>query len=235
MRPPADLLARLAAVPVPTLSGCLYELGFTNVFVRGLEPVSPDHARFVGVARTLRAIPVRPDRLRAVQEGAAPNLHRRILADLEAGDVLVTDTGDADGVSLFGEIITTFLAGKGVAGVVTDAGIADVVDVAPIGLPIFCRGSAPGPGPARVLVSDVDRPIACRGVPVYPGDVVVGDGNGVVVVPVAFGEEVASKAEAKEELERFLLDRVRSGSPLDGTYPPDAATLEAFAASRQIG
>ncbi|TVQ39387.1 MAG: ribonuclease activity regulator RraA [Geminicoccaceae bacterium] len=231
----ADLLDRLRALPVPTLSACLYAEGYPNAFIAGLAPLDPVRVRFAGPARTLRAIPVRPDQLRAVQEGQAPNMHRQALAVLRHGDVLVTDTGGAEGVSLFGEIITTFLHGRGVAAIVTDAGIADVVDVGPIGLPIFARGSAPVPGPAQVLVSDVDRPIACRGVPVYPGDLVVGDGNGVVVIPEQLAETIAAKAEAKEELERFLLARVRDGAPLDGTYPPDAATLEAFARSRQAG
>lgn len=132
---------------------------------------------------------------------------------------------------MFGELIATHLKLRGVAAVVTDAGVADAADVAATGLPFFCQGSAPIPGPARRIVSDIDRPVDCMGVTVVPGDVLVGDANGVAVIPAALAETVAAKAEDKERLERFLLARLKEGAPLDGTYPPDAATLAAYRAA----
>lgn len=219
---------RLAALAVPTITATLFSLGVRGSFLAGLAPLDAGNARFVGRAYTLRALPVREDLLAAVGEGAAPNVHRLAMAQVRAGEVIVTDCGADRGLSFFGELIATYLARKGVAAIVTDAGIADVADVAATGLPVFCQGSAPIPGPARRLVLDRQSPVACMGVTVMPGDVLVGDANGVAVVPFALAGEVAERAGDKERLERFLLERLRAGAPLDGTYPPDEATLDAY-------
>lgn len=222
------LVERLLAVPVPTLTATLFAKGMGHCFLAGLAPLDPENARFVGVAYTMRALPVRPDLLAAVNGGTSPNLHRRAMADVQAGEVIVTDCGGDGGISFFGELISTYLKGKGVTGIVSDAGIADVADVAATGLPVFCQGSAPVPGPVRRLICDTGCPVDCMGVTVMPGDILVGDPNGVAVIPRAMGEDVAAAAEAKEALERFLLARLKGGAPLDGTYPPDEATLAAY-------
>jgi len=223
----------LAALPVPTITATLAAKGISNGFLAGLAPLDDAQARFVATAYTMRALPVREDMLRAVGDGSAPNLHRKAMREVAPGQVLVTDCGGDRGVSFFGELISTFLKGKGVAAIVTDAGIADVRDVAATGLPVFCQGSAPIPGPARWLVGDLQCPINCMGVTVCPGDVLVGDENGVAVIPAAMAAEVAEAATEKEALERFLLQRLKAGAPLDGTYPPDAETLAAWNASRE--
>ncbi len=224
---------RLMSLPVPTLTATLAAKGIANGFLAGLRPLDTGNARFVATAYTMRALPVREDMLRAVSDGTGPNLHRKAMRDVAAGQVIVTDCGGDAGISFFGELISTFLKGKGVAAIVTDAGIADVADVAATGLPVFCQGSAPIPGPARRLVADLMRPIDCMGVTVCPGDVLVGDENGVAVLPRAMAVEIAEAAAEKEALERFLLQRLKDGAPLDGTYPPDAATLDAYRASRE--
>ncbi|MEM6740474.1 MAG: ribonuclease activity regulator RraA [Pseudomonadota bacterium] len=226
------LKARLMALPVPTITATLAAKGIANGFLAGLAPLDPGTARFVGPAYTMRALPVREDLLRAVADATAPNLHRQAMREVEAGQVLVTDCGGDAGISFFGELIATFLARKGVAAIVSDAGIADVADVAATGLPVFCQGSAPIPGPARRLVADLMRPVACMGVTVCPGDVLVGDANGVAVIPREMSDEIATAAEEKEALERFLLARLQAGAPLDGTYPPDAETLAAWEATK---
>lgn len=226
------LAGRLLELPVPAVTAALFAKGIRNAFLAGLQPLDPERARFVGTAFTVRALPVREDLLEAVNRGEAPNLHRKAMAAAGAGDVVVTDCGADAGISFFGELIATYLARKGVAAIVTDAGIADVTDVAATGMPVFCQGSAPIPGPARRLVGDVGRPIDCMGVTVMPGDVLLGDVNGVAVIPRAMAEEVAGAAAEKEDLERFLLARLREGAELDGTYPPDAGTLEAYRRSR---
>jgi regulator of RNase E activity RraA len=222
----------LASVPVPTLSAALYAKGLRSCFLAGLAPLDPAACRFVGTAFTIRAIPAREDVRDALAAGRTANLHRLAIAAVAAGEVIVTDTGAEARVSFFGEIITTHLKLRGLAAIVTDAGIADTADVARIGLPVFCRGSAPVPGPARRIVSDWQRPIDCMGVAVYPGDVLVGDPTGVVVVPAAMAAEIAASAAEKEALERFLLERIQAGAPLEGTYPPDAATLALWQACR---
>lgn len=223
---------RLATLPVPTITATLAAHGIANGFLAGLAPLDPQNARFVATAYTMRALPVREDLLRAVGDGSAPNLHRQAMREVSTGQVLVTDCGGDAGISFFGELISTFLARKSVAAIVTDAGIADVADVAATGLPVFCQGSAPIPGPARRLVGDLMRPVDCMGVTVCPGDVLVGDSNGVAVIPRAMAAEIAEAAAEKEAMERFLLERLKAGAPLDGTYPPDAETLAAWRATK---
>lgn len=227
------LKEQLFRLPVPTITATLAARGIANGFLAGLAPLDPDACRFVAEAYTMRALPVREDMLRAVAEGRRPNLHRQAMREVAAGQVVVTDCGGDGGISFFGELIATYLAGKGVAAIVTDAGIADLRDVAATGLPVFCRGSAPIPGPARRLVADLGRPIDCMGVTVCPGDVLVGDENGVAVIPRGMAAEVAAAAEEKERLERFLLARLKAGAPLDGTYPPDAEMLAAYRAASE--
>jgi len=224
---------RLLALPVPTITATLAANGIANGFLAGLRPLDPANARFVATAYTMRALPVREDMLRAVSVGRAPNLHRQAMREVSPGQAIVTDCGGDSGLSFFGELIATYLHGRGVAAVITDAGIADITDVAATGLPVFCQGSAPIPGPARRLVGDLMRPIDCVGVTVCPGDVLVGDENGVAVIPRAIVREIAAAAEEKDALERFLLQRLKAGAPLDGTYPPDEETLAAYRASRQ--
>ncbi len=228
----AALKACLMQVPVPTITATLAAKGITNGFLAGLAPLDPGNARFVARAYTMRALPVREDLLRAVSEGTAPNLHRQAMREVGPGQAIVTDSGADPGISFFGELISTYLAGKGVAAIVTDAGIADVADVAATGLPVFCQGSAPIPGPARRLVGDLQRPVDCMGVTICPGDVLVGDANGVAVIPFAMAADIAAAAAEKERLERFLLERLKNGAPLDGTYPPDADTLAAYRAAQ---
>jgi len=229
----ADLKKRLLAIPVPTLSATLFAKGVENAFIAGLSPLDLNTASFVGTAYTMRALPTRGDLLAAVTAGDAPNLHRQAMSDLKAGEVIVTDCGGQSGVSFFGELITTYLARKGVSAIVTDAGIADVADVAAVGMPVFCRGSAPVPGPAKALVGDLNRPVNCMGVTVLPGDILVGDANGVVVIPAEMVEDIATAAEEKEALERYLLEKLRAGAELDGTYPPDAKTLTEYNQGRE--
>lgn len=239
LRPKAPLddalAARLAALPVPTITATLFGMGIRSTFLAGLAPLDGGNARFVGTAYTLRALPVREDLLAAVGDRSAPNEHRLAMAEVRAGEVIVTDSGGDAGLSFFGELISTFLKRKGVAAIVTDAGIADVGDVAATGLPVFSRGSAPIPGPARRLVLSRQVPVECMGVTVMPGDILVGDANGVAVVPLALGEEVAAKAAEKERMERFLLGRLKDGAPLDGTYPPDEAMLAAYRSAVETG
>ena len=174
----------------------------------------------------MRALPVRADLLEAVSDGSSPNLHRQAMATVKKGQVLVTDCGGQNNISFFGELISTYLKKRGVAAIVTDAGIADTEDVARTGLPVFAQGSAPVPGAASSLVLDLNCPINCMGVTIMPNDILVGDSNGVVAIPRQITDKVAELAEKKERMERFLLKKLQEGAPLDGTYPPDKKTLE---------
>ncbi len=231
----AQTLSALRAAGVPAISQSLYGLGLMNAFIAGLLPAGPVTQAFAGPAFTLRAIPVREDLRADAAAGRIPNAHRAAMRDVAAGEVIVTGIGGIGGVSLFGDLIATHLHNIGCAGIVTDGGVADQAALGQVGLPVFSAGSAPVPGTARVMIVGWREAIDCRGVPVYPGDIVVGDGNGVVVVPPHLADTVAEKALGKERLEEFLLARLQSGAPLDGTYPPDDTTLAAYRAAKVDG
>lgn len=230
-----ETLAALRAAGVPAISQSLYGFGLMNAFIAGLRPTIPDVAAFAGPAFTLRAIPAREDLRDEIAAGQVPNPHRAAMRDVARGEVIVTGIGGLANVSMFGDMIATHLRGIGCAGIVTDGGLADLAALAEVDLPVFSAGSAPVPASARVLIVGWREPIDCCGVPVYPGDIVVGDRNGVVIVPARLAEAVAEKALAKERLEEFLLARLQAGAPLDGTYPPDEATLAAYRAAQADG
>ena len=214
------LREQLGAIPVPTLTATMFGMGQRGFFLKGLCPLDAGNAKFVATAYTMRAVPAR--------RSGEPNRHREGLAAVKAGEAIVTDCGGNSSISFFGELISTYLKLHGVAAIVSDAGIADTADVAYTGLPVFCQGSAPVPGPLEMIIADLQCPITCMGCAVYPGDILVGDCEGVAVIPKDLAQEVAGRAQEKEQLERYLLQRLKDGAPLNGTYPPDQAMLEAY-------
>ncbi|OBZ93506.1 hypothetical protein ADU59_21930 [Pararhizobium polonicum] len=224
-------VAYLARLPVPTLAAVLFRKGYEKQFVTGLMPLST--RRFAGPAYTLRAIPTRPDLRTAVASGTVPNLHRQALREIPAGGVLVADTGRTTGCSVLGDILAESLIVRGIAGVVVDGGVADTQRLAELDLPVVCTGSAPVPWPGTLYIADLQVPVNLCGVAVFPGDIIVGDACGVIVIPAALAAEVAHEAREKEEMEIFILERIRAGAPLDGTYPPNEAALADYAAWRE--
>jgi regulator of RNase E activity RraA len=146
--------------------------------------------------------------------------------------VLVLDCREETRAASCGDILVTRLMVRGGAGLVSDGGVRDSGPISRLGLPVFC--AAPSPPVNRVLHHALEhgRPISCGGVAVYPGDVIVGDVDGVVVVPAHLAAEIAREAVEQEELEAWLAERVLAGAPLSGTFPPDEATLAAYRASR---
>jgi regulator of RNase E activity RraA len=226
--PPNLLARRLMAVAVPTLSAVMYGKGLRSRFLHGIRPAGAA-AKFCGPAYTLRAIPVREDLRDATAAGRIPSAHRTAFDAAPAGCVVVSSTGGAQGISILGDIIATALTRRGVAGVVMDSGVSDLAAVGRMALPVFHGGgSAPVPAGAMVMVVDHGLPIGVAGVAVFPGDIMVGDENGVVCIPAGIVHEVLDAAEAKERLEAFILAEIEAGAPLEGTYPPSAATLARY-------
>jgi regulator of RNase E activity RraA len=228
---PEALRAALAAIPVPTLSAVLYARGLRSRFLHGVVPANPNAPRMVGPAWTVRAIPVREDLRDAVARGQAPNLHRAYVSATPAGAVLVCATGGAGHVSVLGDIIAGALGRQGVAGAVVDTGVADLPAVAALPLPVFhAGGSAPVPSGAAVMVVDHQLPVGIGAVAIFPGDIMVGDATGVVCIPADIAKDVAREAAEKLAFEEWIEAELAAGAPLEGTYPPDAATKARYAA-----
>ena len=226
----AACLAQMKIVSTATLTTALFKRGFRNVFMQGVRPLGRYLVNMVGPAYTLRNIPAREDLDRV--EGFANPEHpqRKAVEHAPAGRVLVVDCrGDAR-VASGGQILMTRLMVRGAAGMVSDGGVRDAGPIAAMAMPVFCAGPSAPLNLVHHHAVDIDVPIACGGVAVYPGDLIVGDGDGVVVVPAHLAEEIAFEAAEQERMESFLLARIAAGAKLPGTYPPNEETKAAYAA-----
>jgi len=227
--PSPETLALLRRVSTATLTTQLFKRGLRRAFMQGVRPLGAYDGNLVGPAFTLRNIPAREDldSVAVLTDPAHPQ--RRAIEITPAGHVLVIDCRGDVGAACAGQILVTRLARRGVAGLVADGGIRDA---GPIGempqFPVFCAGPSAPLNLARHHAVESNVPIGCGGVAIYPGDLIVGDRDGVVVLPSAMADELARDGAEQEELETFLLQRVADGAALPGTYPPDAATRAAF-------
>jgi regulator of RNase E activity RraA len=233
-RPPLSDLTRelLMRVAVPTVVSTLWRKGYRNTMMFGPKPLNPRATKFVGPAFTVRTIPMREDLVEAQTKGELPNLQAEAVARVAAGETLVVAMDGETRTAFMGDIMTTHLLVKGIAGVVLDGGVSDAAAIASIALPLFCMGNAATPVTSHRFVIELNGPIGCNGVPVLDGDVVMGDGNGVCVIPAALVEEIAETAAERELMEEFVVEKVRGGAPLAGTYPPNEATMREYRAWR---
>ena len=220
---PATLEA-LRNTSTATLTTQLLARGLRNTFLHGLLPLGPLNGNMVGEAFTLRYIPAREDLdvLSVFQDYDHPQ--RRAVESVEPGQVLVIDSRGQQRAASLGHILATRLHRRGCAGVVTDGSVRDSAGFAELDLPTFAAGPSANTNLIQHHAVDMQLPVACGEVAVYPGDVMVGDADGVVCVPRHLAAEVAEAAVAQERLEEFVLSKVESGAPLRGTYPPDERT-----------
>ena len=224
-----DTIKRLREVSTATLCTQLFKRGLRNVYIQGIKRLTtPSGGNLVGPAFTVRNIPAREDidQLSAFDNPEHPQ--RKAIESVPPGHVLVLDTRGEKRVASGGQILTTRLKVRGAAGLVSDGPVRDSGEIAKMDFAVFCAG---GSAPLNLIhhhAIDLNVPIGCGGVAVYPGDVIVGDEEGVVVIPANLADEVAADAAEQEKLEIFLLERVQNGAALPGTYPPNAATRAAY-------
>ena len=193
----------------------------------GVRPLRPD-LRLAGQAFTLRYIPVREDLERPGEFDNRTNKQRIAVESVGPGDVLVIDArGDIRAATL-GDILATRIAQRGAAGIVTDGAFRDTPSIQQIDLPTYAGGQSPIVSTAIHHPQDINVPIGCGGVAVLPGDVIVGDGEGVLVIPRAVAEVVIQAGYEQEQREEFIMSKIRSGSSILGVYPPDERTLQEY-------
>jgi regulator of RNase E activity RraA len=227
-------LEHLRRVSVATLCTQLFKRGFRNVFIQGVGRLTrPSGGNLVGPAFTMRNIPAREDidQISAFDNPEHPQ--RKGIESVPPGHVLVIDCRGETRVASGGQILTTRLKVRGAAGLVSDGPVRDSGAIGGMDFPVYCAG---GSAPLNLIhhhAIDLNVPIGCGGVAVYPGDVIVGDDEGVVVIPRHLADEVARDAAEQELLEAFVLERVEGGAKLPGTYPPNAETRAAFEAWRK--
>jgi len=222
-----DTLDRLRQISTPTLTTQLFKLGFRNTFLHGVRPLCPDR-RMAGLAATVRFVPAREDRA-GYEVLADPQYpQRHAIEHIAPGQVLVMDCRGVASAANAGDILISRLKVRGAAGLVLDGGIRDYVSVQAFGFPVYALGPAAPAHVVRHVAVDENVPIGCAEVLVVPGDVMVGDGEGVVCIPRAVADAVAAHGLDQEDLEAFILEKVRKGAPLPGTYPPNENTLAEY-------
>jgi 2-keto-4-pentenoate hydratase/2-oxohepta-3-ene-1,7-dioic acid hydratase in catechol pathway/regulator of RNase E activity RraA len=215
-RLPAEAEAALRRVSTATLTVQLTRRGLQTTFLTGLRPTRPD-LRMVGYARTLRYVAIRAD----VRESMAgsEDAQKRLVESVSSGDVVVMEARGETGAGTIGDILAARVVARGGAGIVTDGGVRDTPGVTELDIPTYYRAANASSLWSAHIPMDIDVPVTCAGVLVMPGDVIVGDAEGVVVLPFALAEEIAHAALEVEEREAFALERVKAGESYRGLYP----------------
>jgi regulator of RNase E activity RraA len=224
----AETLEQLARASTATITTQLFQRGIRNAFLNGLSPLNPNAARFVGEAVTLRSIPARED-LDKVDVFRDPNHpQRKAIETVGPGQVLVLDCrGDLRAANA-GAILVTRAMKRGAVGIVSDGAFRDSPEIERMDFPVFAAGRSATISLAIHHAVDINVPVGCAGVAVFPGDILVADEEGVVVIPRYLAAEIAKPAADQEHLEQFILEKVQGGAPLPGTYPPNEATLAEY-------
>jgi len=226
------IVAQLKACSAATLTTQLFKRGLRNTFMQGVRPLTNVKSPMVGEAFTLRYIPARED-LDHVGVFADPeHPQRKAIETVPAGQVMVSDCRRDARAASGGSILLTRLQVRGVAGFVTDGGVRDSPEIAGFELPVFFGAPSAPLNLTLHHAVDLNVPIGCGGVPVFPGDVIFGDGEGVVVIPKHLAAEVAKDAAEQELLEIFVLEEIKKGAPVIGTYPPSPAVKARYDAWR---
>ena len=226
---------RLRKVSTATLATALYKRGLRNQMIQDVRPLhGPTGGSMVGEAFTLRYMPAREDlnRLEVFRDRGHPQ--RKAVEECPPGAVLVMDSRKDARAASAGGILVGRLKARGVAGVVTDGGFRDSAEIATLGIPAYHqRPSAPTNLTLHQAI-DINVPIGCGDAPVFPGDVVVGDADGVIVVPAHLADEVAEEATEMTAFEDFVTEEVHKGRSILGLYPAtDEQSLTDFAAWRK--
>jgi regulator of RNase E activity RraA len=225
----------LKNVSSATLTTVLFKRGLRNVFLQGIFLLNRGAPRMVGEAFTLRYIPAREDvdQIGAFEGRGHPQ--REAIEACPPGHVLVMDARRDASAATGGDILMTRLMVRGVAGVVTDGGLRDSQVIEKLPWPAYCGARSAPLNLVRHHAVDMQLPIGCGGVAVYPGDVVVGDEEGVVVIPAKMADEVATEALAQSRFEDWVEAKVKEGRSIFGLYPPNAETKAEYEAWKNRG
>ncbi len=214
-----DTRTKLKQVSTASIATALFKRGLRNQFIQGVVPVAPKDENMVGPAFTLRYIPAREDRNPLTVFRNPDHPQRVAIETCPAGHVLVMDGRKDARAATAGSILITRLALRGAAGVVTDAGMRDAEGIGKLDMPAyFAKPSAPT-NLTHHEALDINVPISCGDAPVFPGDVMVGDKDGVMVIPAHLADEIADECTGMESFEDFVLAEVQAGAAIIGLYP----------------
>ncbi|MDH0912532.1 ribonuclease activity regulator RraA [Rhizobium pusense] len=219
--------AKLKKVSTASIATALYKRGLRNQFIQNVRPVSWKGASMVGQAFTLRYIPAREDRNPITVFRNADHPQRVAVETCPPGWVLVMDARKDARAASAGSILVTRLAKRGCAGVVSDGGFRDAEGIARLDMPAYHQAPSAPTNLTLHEALDINVPISCGDAAVFPGDVLVGDGDGVMVIPAHLVEELADECTGMETFEDFVLEQVNDGAVVIGLYPPTTEKAEA--------
>jgi len=225
---------QLKGVSTATLCTALFKRGLHNQFIQDVRPLKFKGENMVGEAFTLRYIPAREDLnpITVFQDRSHPQ--RKAVEECPPGAVFVIDSRKDPRAASAGSILVSRLMVRGVAGIVTDGGFRDSPEIAELAIPAYHNRPAAPTNLTRHQALDINVPIGCGDAPVWPGDVIVGDGEGVVVIPAALADEIAAEAVEMTVFEDFVSEEVLKGRSILGLYPAtDERTKTDFAAWRK--
>jgi regulator of RNase E activity RraA len=227
----AAMLQTLRGISTATITTVLLKKGLRNLWMRGARPLRAGQSRLAGRAFTLRFVPARED-LATPASWASPRSTRAAVEAMPPGAIVVADSMRTTDAGIFGDILCQRMVQRGVAALVTDGVVRDAVGVLGTGLPVWSQGTAAPASVSGLTFVNWEEPIGCGGVAVFPGDIVVADDDGAVLIPDAFLGEVLSAGPEQERLEAWIMDEVRRGAPLPGLYPPNAEALARYEAAK---
>jgi regulator of RNase E activity RraA len=225
------IIEALQHVSSATITTILLKRGLRNVWMRGTRPLRTNQPRIVGRAFTLRFIPARED-LATPESWSSPRSTRAAIEDMPEGCIAVVDAMGITDAGIFGDILCARMKKRGVAALVTDGVVRDVAGVLGTGLPVWCQGAAAPPSVAGLTFVNWQEPIGCGGVAVFPGDFVLVDADGAVLIPTALAEMVAAAGPEQERLEAWIMSEVEAGAKLLGLYPPNAENKARYEAAK---
>lgn len=226
---PDQIRERLMSVSVATLATALFKRGLRNQVIQDVRPLSRKGRNMVGPAFTLRYIPAREDRNQLAEFRNPKHPQRAAIEQCPAGSVMVIDSRKDARAASAGDILVTRLMVRGGAGVVTDGGFRDAASIAELDMRAYHnRPSSPTNLTLHEAI-EINGPIGCGDVAVFPGDIIVGDDDSVIVIPAHLADEVSAEAVEMTAYEDFVTDQVRDGATIIGLYPAtDPANLEKF-------
>lgn len=214
----------LQAISVATITMQLLKKGIQNTAMSGVRPLNNPTQKIVGPAYTLRFVPYREDLVSLEKLSDPDNAQRRAIEEATESSILVIDGRGVSDIAVLGDILIERLKVRGVAGLVTDGGIRDLDECRMSGFTMYGAGAAAPASLVGHAPADVQCSIGCGGVAIIPGDIIVGDGDGIVVIPQDLAAAVAEDGVEQERFERFAKMKVSAGAPAYGTYPPNDQT-----------
>jgi regulator of RNase E activity RraA len=224
--------ATLEKTSTASIATMLFKRGLRNQFIQNVRRLGDRRKRMVGPAFTLRHIPARED-LNPIEVFRDPtHPQRRAVEEVPEGQILIMDCRQDASAASAGSILVTRLQIRGCGGLVTDGGLRDADEIADLDIPAFCAGPSAPTNLTKHQALDINVPIGCGGVAVFPGDIAVGDGDGVVIIPAHLAEEIAAEASGMEEYEAWVVENVKAGRSIIGLYPMNDETKARFEAER---